>query len=133
MSRTPCKFLAPLAQLVIFSSQQGYKRAAFQKAVTSAGSQQDQSPEQNTEAELKTCPVNLECPISHLLMVNDPVVAADGVTYERAAIEAWFAHQAESGVVRSPMSNDILTSLALTPVNAVRVLAREYAERHREN
>ena len=67
-------------------------------------------------------------------MVNDPVVAADGVTYERAAIEAWFAQcQADSGFVRSPMSNEILPTLALTPVNAVRVLAREYAERHRRS
>jgi len=67
-------------------------------------------------------------------MVNDPVVAGDGVTYERAAIEAWFAKcQAESGVVRSPMSNEILSTLILTPVNTVRVLAREYAARYQDN
>ena len=66
-------------------------------------------------------------------MVNDPVVAADGVTYERAAIEAWFNQcRMESGVVRSPMSNTILPTDALTPVNTVRVLAREYAERHQQ-
>jgi U-box domain len=77
---------------------------------------------------------DLECPISHLLMVNDPVMAADGVVYERAAIDAWYARCLEdSGDVRSPMSNEILSTLALTPVNNVRNLAREYAERHRHS
>ena len=36
-------------------------------------------------------PRDLLCPISHALMM-DPVVAEDGFTYERQAIEQWFAH-----------------------------------------
>jgi len=122
------------ASIVCFFSidRQGYKKAAFQKAITSTGNQHTLASEKKLDAE--TSSVNLECPISHLLMVNDPVVAADGITYERAAIEAWFIQcQAESGVVRSPMSNELLPTLNLTPVNTVRILAREYAERHREN
>jgi hypothetical protein len=33
----------------------------------------------------------------------DPVVAADGYTYERGAVEAWLAHHAESPVTREPL------------------------------
>ena len=36
-------------------------------------------------------PRDLTCPISHTLMRN-PVVAADGFTYEKAEIEKWFEH-----------------------------------------
>jgi hypothetical protein len=64
-------------------------------------------------------------------MTIDPVVAMDGFTYERAAIEQWFARsQAGSGVVRSPMNNEVLTDLTLTPVTNIRTLAREYAARY---
>ena len=46
-------------------------------------------------------PDDFECPITTELMV-DPVFAADGETYERAAIEEWFA----LGKTTSPMSGD---------------------------
>jgi U-box domain len=35
-------------------------------------------------------PPELVCPIELVLMTNDPVLAADGVTYERVAITNWF-------------------------------------------
>ena len=35
----------------------------------------------------------LVCPISHVLMVNDPVIASDGYTYSKAAIEMWIQRQ----------------------------------------
>ena len=34
----------------------------------------------------------LECPITHEIM-NDPVIAADGHTYERRAIERWLSQK----------------------------------------
>ena len=71
----------------------------------------------------------MECPISHTLMIDDPVVASDGITYERAAIEEWFAKStAESSVVRSPMNNEILTDLTLTSVTSIRAMARAYLQ-----
>lgn len=35
-------------------------------------------------------PSELLCPIGLVLMVDDPVLAADGVTYERSFINDWF-------------------------------------------
>lgn len=51
------------------------------------------------------------CPINCTLM-SDPVRCTDGFTYERSAIETWF-HQHRNKVVRSPMTNLPLVSLAL--------------------
>ena len=53
-----------------------------------------------------------QCPIS-LGIIEDGVVAADGVTYERAAIEKWF----KDGRVTSPMTNAPMEHQHLTPVS----------------
>ena len=42
------------------------------------------------------------CPISRELM-TDPVIGADGVTYERAHIERWLASNSSSPMTREPM------------------------------
>ena len=52
-------------------------------------------------AAAREVPEDFECPITTELMV-DPVIATDGETYERAAIEEWFA----LGKTTSPMSGD---------------------------
>lgn len=59
----------------------------------------------------------LDCPITCERMV-DPVIASDGFTYERAAIEKWFAE----GRKTSPMTNVVLTSSVLVPNRLVRNL-----------
>jgi hypothetical protein len=48
-------------------------------------------------------------------MLNDPVVANDGYTYEREAIKGWFKrqHATGGGRVRSPMMDELLDDLAL--------------------
>ena len=56
---------------------------------------------------------HLLCPITHELL-KDPVTAADGYTYERAAIQRHFGGTA-SRSCRSPMSNDALQSKTLFP------------------
>ncbi|XP_014240372.1 WD repeat, SAM and U-box domain-containing protein 1-like [Cimex lectularius] len=48
------------------------------------------------------------CPITHQIM-QDPVVASDGFTYERSAIQSWFA----SGHCTSPMTNSYMVSQEL--------------------
>jgi hypothetical protein len=53
--------------------------------------------------------INLECPISLTRMV-DPVVAADGYTYDRASIEEWFQRSDTS-----PMTNERLVNKNLVP------------------
>eukprot|EP00887_Chlorella_sp_A99_P002394 scaffold10.g2394.t1 len=64
----------------------------------------------------------LVCPITQEPM-RDPVVAADGHTYERAAIEAWIARQPTS-----PMTAQPLEHLQLTPNRALRAMAASAVE-----
>ena len=64
----------------------------------------------------------LKCPITHEIM-EDPVVAYDGHTYERSAIEEWYRLEIDrcnSGVnsnfesnfftIKSPMTGELLSS-----------------------
>lgn len=54
------------------------------------------------------------CPITSEIM-RDPVVASDGFSYEREAIQHWFdSHN------RSPMTNAVLDDLSLRPNFALR-------------
>ena len=62
------------------------------------------------------------CPITCDLMV-DPVVASDGHTYERRAIEAWFARCGERPT--SPKSGNALESSVVFPNHLIR---RQIAE-----
>jgi hypothetical protein len=69
-------------------------------------------------------PPSFVCPITHELM-EDPVVTADGQTYERHAISAWFqAH------CTSPLTGDRLDHTRLTPNVMARSLIREWVERN---
>jgi Mg-chelatase subunit ChlD len=58
---------------------------------------------------------NFICPITQAEM-TDPVICADGITYERAAIEAWFA----KGHTTSPMTRQNLAHMTLIPNLALR-------------
>lgn len=55
------------------------------------------------------------CPISHCIM-KDPVIAADGFTYDRESIEAWVSEkEAAEQAVTSPMTSEILEHTMLVP------------------
>lgn len=60
-------------------------------------------------------PLYVTCPITHTLM-HDPVVAADGHTYERQAIERWFGE----GNTTSPLTGAHLASSELRPNFAIK-------------
>jgi len=60
-------------------------------------------------------PSELFCPITHDVM-TDPVVAQDGHTYERKAIEHWFA----DGNLSSPKTGQQLPTTNLIPNHAIR-------------
>eukprot|EP00210_Caulerpa_lentillifera_P006927 g6623.t1 len=60
------------------------------------------------------------CPITFTIM-EDPVIASDGHTYERRAIEQWLKNKRESPVTRQP-----LTSSSLIPNLAVKHLIDHY-------
>jgi len=89
----------------------------------------------------------LICPISHVLMVNAPVIASDGYTYEESVIQAWFQRSmseiemnkqilladpsnekakkiSERGVL-SPMTGNPLPNLQLIPNVNIRKMAND--------
>ena len=56
----------------------------------------------------------------------DPVIAADGQTYERAAMERWLAEQpAGAGPLLSPVTGQPLPYTSLLPNLAVRALLQD--------
>jgi len=57
-----------------------------------------------------TVPQEFFCPITHDIFA-EPVICADGNTYELAAIKAWFL----TGKTTSPVTNMELDSMTLTP------------------
>ena len=91
------------------------------------------------------------CPISLALMTKDPVVAADGITYERVSIEDWFEKskakiseaeenlklnphsEADKRVVNngvcSPVYGSKLDNLALVPHTGTRNMSRTFMEK----
>ena len=67
-------------------------------------------------------PAHFICPIMQDIF-HDPVVTADGATYEREAIEQWLrSHDT------SPLTNEALPHRQLTPNVLVRSQIREYVE-----
>jgi hypothetical protein len=99
----------------------------------------------------ESAPPELVCPITHELMTEDPVLAADGVTYERSAIENWFHNQVaqlrmaeeqlrsnphlrrEQELIRtgicSPLYGTPIHNLSLTHNTSVRNMARAHRDR----
>jgi len=69
-------------------------------------------------------PDSYRCPITHELL-EDPVVTADGQTYERHAITNWLASHDTS-----PLTGETLQHTRLTPNVMARSLILEWAERH---
>lgn len=64
-----------------------------------------------------------------LEVFRDPVIAADGYTYERSAMEQMITHAEESGnAPRSPMTREALSSLKLSPNYAMKSLVSSVIE-----
>lgn len=72
--------------------------------------------------EPNSVPSSFLCPITAQVMV-EPVVASDGHTYEKIAIEKWLQHRGTS-----PMTNLTLSNHALMPNYCVRSAIQEYFE-----
>lgn len=69
-------------------------------------------------------PQDFYCPITQMLFV-DPVVAADGNTYEREAIEFWLKDHE-----KSPLTNIKLKNKELTKNTVLKKLMNDFVERH---
>ena len=80
--------------------------------------------EQQAAAADELLPDAYVCPITQELM-NDPVFASDGHTYERQAIERWIAKNATS-----PKTGCELEMTMLFPNHAMRGQIREWQEAH---
>ena len=65
-------------------------------------------------------PADFICPITTEIMV-EPVVAADGQSYERTAIERWLATKSTS-----PMTGEALVHSFLAPNHTLRRQIREW-------
>ncbi|KAF6256446.1 ankyrin repeat-containing domain protein [Scenedesmus sp. NREL 46B-D3] len=63
------------------------------------------------------------CPLSQRVLI-DPVVACDGFTYDRRAVQEWF----ESGQRTSPLTKQQLRSTATLPNHVVRCAVNEWME-----
>ena len=137
------------------SGLKGFKLSTFKRAVleydnhTTADNVESKVPAASSTS-LNEPPEELVCPISLVLMTTDPVVAADGITYERASIEDWFEkskakisdargklmnnHQSESDQrvvdsgICSPVYGSKLDNLVLVSNTVVRNMARAYKE-----
>jgi hypothetical protein len=80
----------------------------------------------------------LKCPINHEVF-DDPVIAADGHTYERVAIEQWFATRVlnrelaslNGNHVRSPMTGQPFANKTLLPNHIVKSAVAAYKEQRR--
>lgn len=67
----------------------------------------------------------LTCPLTKQLM-RDPVVAGDGYTYERAAIEAWLHRNDTSPITRKPLSSTSELVPNLTMRSAIHLLIPQH-------
>lgn len=77
--------------------------------------------------EIKEEMQHLLCPITQEIM-TEPVVAADGHTYEKKAIEAWLYKN-----MTSPLTNLPLSTNTLIPNHLIKSLIVEYKEKNQEN
>lgn len=68
-------------------------------------------------------PNDFLCPITAEVM-EDPVITADGFSYERSAIEAWLASHDTS-----PLTNNVLPHRLVVPNHTLRSVIREHMER----
>ncbi|XP_051842291.1 WD repeat, SAM and U-box domain-containing protein 1 isoform X2 [Antechinus flavipes] len=67
------------------------------------------------------------CPITRELM-QEPVIASDGYSYEKEAIENWISKKKRT----SPMTNLVLPSLVLTPNRTLKMAIDRWLETHQK-
>ena len=116
-SPSPPSVTSPME--VAYAEQQwlSRRRPCAEVAIPSAGNSidcpradshgTDASHESSSSSSSWSLPAELECPISHELML-DPVLTCDGETYERSAIEEWLAQHSTSPLTGQPLAETSL-------------------------
>jgi len=89
------------------------------------------SPAPSYHAAFPEPPPELVCPIT-LELMRDPVIASDGHTYERFAMERVLNSTPPHSNPRSPKTGEWLVTRMLFPNVAIRTLCREYEQAHSE-
>lgn len=112
-----------------------FKRFALRKAIAECltvvpSTTQSTTPAAFSMMDSVSPPFELVCPIRHVLMVNDPVLALDGYTYEREAIVEWLERGGAGGgdhtAALSPMTHEPLGNATLVSNVAIRTMARDW-------
>ena len=108
------------------SASQGAAAACWRKALWPMSTpcpRAAERSEKETRAKAAAAASAFLCPITQTAMA-DPVLAMDGHTYERAAIERWFAN----GRATSPVTNARLASTMLVPNHALKSARAAFEE-----
>jgi len=108
--------------------------AAAAAAVDDGDEEEDDegSPSSPRQRSADDIPDAFLCPITQDYIKN-PVVTADGQTYERVAIERWLERQRVRGLsCTSPLTGEVLEHTQLVPNVALRGLIRDLLERRPE-
>ena len=106
-------------------SEHDYKGLSIDTSMIDSSSSKSLLGLRNEEEQEEDHPKSFICPISGQCM-HDPVVLADGHTYERAAIER---HLADSR--RSPITNEELPHTRLMASYTIKKLIREWPEKEK--
>ena len=69
---------------------------------------------EGSRPEAEWVPDELICPIT-LERLRDPVIASDGHTYEREALQGWLDMHSATEMVRSPTTGAVLSDRTLKP------------------
>ena len=69
---------------------------------------------EGSRPEAEWVPDELICPIT-LERLRDPVIASDGHTYEREALQGWLDLHSATEMVRSPTTGAVLSDRTLKP------------------
>eukprot|EP00475_Leptophrys_vorax_P005691 TRINITY_DN13434_c0_g2_i1.p1 TRINITY_DN13434_c0_g2~~TRINITY_DN13434_c0_g2_i1.p1 ORF type:complete len:544 (-),score=35.39 TRINITY_DN13434_c0_g2_i1:295-1881(-) len=85
---------------------------------------EEEAKKASVKQAVSVVPPSLLCPITQEMMVN-PVIAADGHTYELVAIQQWLEKSD-----RSPMTNVKLPHRELVPNHAVRSMIMDWREQN---
>jgi len=94
----------------------GYKRPQMDEVLNEIIDEDDNDNDRSLKKRKSYgFPPDMYCPITREVM-NDPVIADDGHSYERIAVEYWFV----MGRFTSPMTNEPLSSIKLIPNHALR-------------
>ena len=113
-------------KLVLYCAEGGCQRAAW------IGGHRERCQTQEAQAAVdpveellcEHAPDDFKCPISLELMSDPVTLVGDGMTYERASIERWFA----AGNTTSPVTNAELSSLAYGPNQFAKNMIRAWRE-----